>query len=121
MHYWVWGILQRWYACAPAAYEVVRNCRSFDIGADKEDLSELACRIPKLWNLPTKVHGAKTKITPFSCENLKSRLLLFSQVSDAGSCSETDKPSRHQHTQNLLKSVLMQHYFPKWPRHGSGG
>jgi hypothetical protein len=61
MHYWVWGILQRWYTCAPAAYEVVRNCRSFDIGTEKGDLSERACRIPKLWNLPTKVHGAKTQ------------------------------------------------------------
>jgi hypothetical protein len=30
MHIWVWGILRRWSACAPSAYEVVRNCRQFE-------------------------------------------------------------------------------------------
>jgi len=26
MHFWVWGILRKWSACAPTAYEVVRVC-----------------------------------------------------------------------------------------------
>jgi hypothetical protein len=30
MHFWVWGILRRWPACAPTAYEVVRDCRKFE-------------------------------------------------------------------------------------------
>jgi hypothetical protein len=30
MHIWAWRILRRWYACAPTAYEVVRNCRNFE-------------------------------------------------------------------------------------------
>jgi hypothetical protein len=30
MHFWVWGILRRWSACAPITYEVVRNCRKFE-------------------------------------------------------------------------------------------
>jgi hypothetical protein len=30
MHFWVLGILRRWSACAPTAYEVVRDCRKFD-------------------------------------------------------------------------------------------
>jgi hypothetical protein len=27
MHFWEWEILWRWSACAPTAYEVVRDCR----------------------------------------------------------------------------------------------
>jgi hypothetical protein len=30
MHFWVWGILRRWSACAPTAYEVVRDCWIFE-------------------------------------------------------------------------------------------
>jgi hypothetical protein len=30
MHFWVWGILQRWSACAPTAYEVVRFSKEFE-------------------------------------------------------------------------------------------
>jgi hypothetical protein len=30
MHIWVWGILRRWTACAPTAFEVVRNIRKFE-------------------------------------------------------------------------------------------
>jgi hypothetical protein len=30
MHIWVWVILRRWSACAPIAYEVVRDCQKFE-------------------------------------------------------------------------------------------
>jgi hypothetical protein len=30
MQFLVWGILRRWSACTPTAYEVVRNCRHFE-------------------------------------------------------------------------------------------
>jgi hypothetical protein len=30
MHFLVWEILRRWSACAPIAYEVVRDCRKFE-------------------------------------------------------------------------------------------
>jgi hypothetical protein len=30
MYFWAWGILQRWSACAPTAYEVVRECLKFE-------------------------------------------------------------------------------------------
>jgi hypothetical protein len=30
MYFWVWGVLRRWFACAPTAYEVVRDCRTFE-------------------------------------------------------------------------------------------
>jgi hypothetical protein len=30
VHFWVWGIVWRWSAWAPTAYEVVRDCRKFE-------------------------------------------------------------------------------------------
>jgi hypothetical protein len=30
MRFWVWGVLRRWFACAPTAYEVVRDCWTFE-------------------------------------------------------------------------------------------
>jgi hypothetical protein len=30
MHFWKWGSLRRWSACAPTDYEVVRYCRKFE-------------------------------------------------------------------------------------------
>jgi hypothetical protein len=30
IQFWVWGILQKWFVCAPTAYEVVGDCRKFE-------------------------------------------------------------------------------------------
>jgi hypothetical protein len=30
MHFWVRGILRKWSACAPTAYEVIRDCLTFE-------------------------------------------------------------------------------------------
>jgi hypothetical protein len=30
MHFWVWGFLLRWSACAPTAYEVGHDCLRFE-------------------------------------------------------------------------------------------
>jgi hypothetical protein len=30
MHFWVWRILLRWFACAPTAYQVVSDWTKFE-------------------------------------------------------------------------------------------
>jgi hypothetical protein len=39
MHFWAWEILRRWSACAPKAYEAVRDYRKFDKHCSKTSVT----------------------------------------------------------------------------------